>query len=124
MSFDLAFWYESEPSSPQQAAQIYDQLTDEDEKVGVVERNPALNDFYQEVISTYGDLTEDITENADETPWTAQVDFNGEYVITPIAWSRHREVSLALIAIAARHGLTSYDPQDRIIHYPSGRSAQ
>jgi hypothetical protein len=118
MSFDLAFWYESEPSSPERAAQIYDQLTEE---LGVVERNPALGDFHREVISTYEDLTE---ENADESPWTASVYCDEECVIANIAWSRHQEIGPALIVLAARHGLTSYDPQDRIIHYPSGRSEQ
>lgn len=126
MSFDLAFWYEAEPSGPEQAAQIYDQLMDGE--VGIVERNPVLGDFYHEVIATYGDLTAtdgDLTlQDADEPPWTAQVYFNGECVSAPIAWSRRKEVAPALVAIAARLGVTAYDPQDRIIHYPSGSSAQ
>lgn len=123
MSFDLAFWYEREPSSPEQAAQVYEQLTDGVE--GIVERNPAVGDFYHEVIATYGDLTEDFTQEVvDEAPWTAAVDFNSEYVITPIAWSRCKEVAPALAAMAARHGLTTYDPQDCVIYYPSGDSAQ
>ena len=116
MSFDLIFWYECEPSTLEQATQIYDQLTEED--IGIVERNPVLGDFYQEVLSRYEDLTE---ENADGSPWTSPVYSNEECVITNIVWSRHKEVGPALIAIAARHGLTSYDPQDRIIYYPSGR---
>lgn len=116
MSFDLTFWYEREPSSPVQAAQIYDQLTDE--KLGIVERNPTLGDFYQEVISTYEDLTE---ENADRSPWTSPVYRNEECVITNIAWTRHKEVGSTLIAMAARHGLTSYDPQHRVLHSPTGR---
>ena len=119
MSFDLIFWYECEPSTLEQATQIYDQLTEED--IGIVERNPVLGDFYQEVLSRYEDLTE---ENADGSPWTSPVYSNEECVFTNIVWSRHKEVGPALIAIAARHGLTSYDPQDRIIYYPSGRSAQ
>ena len=123
MSFDLAFWYESEPSSPERAAQIYYQLMDG--KEGIVERHPALGEFYQEVIATYKDLTENMSdEDADAAPWTAQVDYNQEYVATPIKWSRCQEVAPALVAIAARHGLTSYDPQDRVIYYPSGSSAQ
>jgi hypothetical protein len=119
MSFDLTFWYESEPSSPERAAQIYDQLADEE--LGIVERNHALDEFYQEVISVYEDITE---ENAEESPWTSPVYHNDECVIANIAWSRHKEVGPALIAMAARHGLTSYDPQDRVVHYPSGSSAQ
>lgn len=123
MSFDLAFWYEREPSSPEQAAQIYDQLTDE--KLGIVERNPALGDFYQEVIATYKDLTENMTEeDADVAPWTAGVSCNQECVITTIKWSRHKDVAPALVAMATRHGLTSFDPQDRTVYYPSGGSAQ
>jgi hypothetical protein len=123
MSFDLAFWYEHEPSSPERAAEIYLRLVEEE--FGIVDRNPALGDFYQEVISTYGDLYENMTEsNADMAPWTAGVAYNQECVITTIAWSRHQEVGPALIAMAAKHGLTSFDPQDRIVHYQSGHSAR
>jgi hypothetical protein len=118
MRFDLAFWYEREPSSPEQAAQIYIRLAEEE--LGIVERNPAVGDFYQEVISTYEDLAQ---ESADASPWNSPVYCNGECVITPIAWSRHQEVGPALIAMAARHGVTSFDPQDRSVHHPSGRSA-
>jgi hypothetical protein len=119
MSFDLAFWYEREPSSPEQAAKIYDQLTDEEH--GVVEQNPALGEFYQEVIATYGDLTEGGTE---DTPWTSGVYRNEECVLTPIAWSRCKEVAPVLAAMATRHGLTTYDPQKCTVYYPSGGSAR
>jgi hypothetical protein len=123
MSFDLIFWYEREPSTPEQAAQIYDKLTDEE--VGIVERNPVLSDFYHEVIATYQDMYENMTEeDAKVVPWTAEVYHNAECVITPISWWRCKEVGPALIALAARHGVTTYNPQDRIIYYPSGQSAQ
>lgn len=119
MSFDLAFWYERDPSSPEQAEQIYLQLVEGE--LGIVERNPALGEFYQEVIATNGDLTEGGTDAA---PWTAMVDHNEECIITPIAWSRCREVAPTLVAMATRHGLTSFDPQDRAVYYPSGGSAR
>jgi hypothetical protein len=123
MSFDMLFWYEHEPSTPEQAAQIYDKLTDGE--LGIVERNPALGDFYHEVMATYGDMSENMTEeDATVTPWTAGVYHNAECVITPISWWRCKEVGPALIAMAARHGVTTYNPQDRMIYYPSGQSAQ
>ena len=123
MSFDLIFWYEREPSTPEQAAQIYDKLTDEE--VGIVERSSVLDEFYHEVMATYGDMSENMTEeDAKVTPWTAGVDHTEEYVYTPISWWRCQEVGPALIAMAARHGVTTYNPQDRIIYYPSGQCAQ
>jgi hypothetical protein len=123
MSFDMIFWYEREPSTPEQAAQIHDKLTDEE--VGIVERSSVLSDFYQEVIATYRDLTENTPEeDAEVAPWTTGVYHNEECVITPISWWRCKEVGPALIAMAARHGVTTYNPQDRIIYYPSGQSAQ
>src|SRR5689334_15950385 len=75
MSFDMTFWYASEPPSDQIAADVYDQLTDGD--LNVVERSPALQEFLEEVLAVYPDLTE---ENAEESPWASSVYSNEECV--------------------------------------------
>jgi hypothetical protein len=116
MSFDLAFWHETQPSDAERAYEIYDRLTDGE--TGVAESHPAVDEFYREVLSVYADITE---ENAEESPWASSPYRNDECVVAAIAWSRHEEVGAALIELADKHGLTAYDPQDRVVHHPTGR---
>lgn len=113
MSFDLAFWHESKPTTAEEAARIYDKLTDGE--IGIADRHPAVGAFYDDVIAAFGDLTE---ENAEESPWMSPLYRNEECVIANIAWSRHREVGPVLVDLASNHGLTTYDPQDKFVHHP------
>jgi hypothetical protein len=116
MSFDLTFWYEKDPSTPEEAFQIYDQLTDGE--TGVVESSTAIDEFFSEVVSLYQDLTE---ENMEESPWTAPLYRTSECVIANITWSRHKELKDVLLDLANKRGLTAYDPQDRLVHHPVRR---
>lgn len=113
MSFDLAFWYESSQSTPDVAAQVYERLTDG--QTGVVQSDPRVNAFYDDLISTYEDLT---MENAETSPWMSSPYRNAECVIVAISWSRYKDVAPVLLGIANRHGMTAYDPQDRIVYHP------
>lgn len=114
MSFDLTFWSAKEPVTEEAAARIYDELTDG--LAGVVDESPAIESFFNDVVAVYPDLVE---ENMEEAPWASAIYHNAECVITAISWSRHQEVAQVLIDLANRHGLTAYDPQDRVIHHPS-----
>jgi len=113
MSFDLAFWYESSQSAPDAAAQVYERLTDGE--TGVVQPDPRVDAFYDELISVYEDLT---MENAATSPWMSPPYRNDECVIVAISWSRCKDVAPVLLDIADRHGMTAYDPQDRIVYHP------
>jgi hypothetical protein len=114
MSFDLAFWYESSQSTSDAAAQIYDRLTDGE--TGVVQADPRVDAFYKDLISIYEDLT---VENAETSPWMASPYRNSECVIVAISWSRYKNVAPVLLDVANRHGMTAYDPQDRIVYHPT-----
>ena len=111
MSFDLCFWWEKASSTPERAAEIYDQLTDGD--TGVVESATAVDDFFVEIVELFGDLTE---ENIKDSPWMSPVYRTPECVIVAIAWSRREDVGNALFGIANKHGLTVYDPQEQKVH--------
>jgi len=117
MSFDLAFWHENGPTTPESAAQIYDQLTDGE--VGVVEPGPQIAHFYDDVVAALPDLTED---NMEDSPWASPVYRTPECVIVAISWSQSEPVSQFLLALAGKHGLTTYDPQDRVVHPPTSGS--
>jgi hypothetical protein len=89
VSFDLIFWYEDGRSTPEEAFEIYDKLTDGE--TGIVEVSPAIDDFFADVLSVYPNLTE---ENMEESPWTSPVYRTPECVIATIAWSQHQEVRI------------------------------
>lgn len=111
VSFDLVFWYQKSMPTSEEAARIYDELTDG--LTGVVEENPAVGDFYRSVVAVFPELT---VENMNESPWASAIYVTGECVITAISWSRSREVSSILLDLAASHGLSAYDPQDRVVY--------
>ncbi|MET0493765.1 MAG: hypothetical protein ABW000_11620 [Actinoplanes sp.] len=114
MSFDLSFWHEDGQSTPDHAADIYERLTDGEE--GVVPRVPAIDDFLADVVAVFGDLTE---ANIDESPWTSPLYHNPECVIANLAHSRSEEVAPVLRRLASKHGLTTYDPQNREVYPPA-----
>jgi hypothetical protein len=60
VSFDLLFWHDQVPSTPERAAGLYERLTDG--QTGVVDNAPAVQDFVAEVLAMLGDLTEDVTK--------------------------------------------------------------
>lgn len=98
MSFDLIFWYQKSVSTLEEAARIYDQLTDG--LTGVVEESPAIGDFHRSVISVFPDITD---ENMNESPWASPLYVTSECVIVAISWSRSSEVSSLLLDLASTH---------------------
>jgi hypothetical protein len=113
MSFDMAFWFQLEPPSAESAAQIYDRLTDGE--TGVVSETTGVEHFFNDVVAVFPDLNE---QNAQESPWSSPIYRTPECVITAISWSRSEEVAPILVELAQRHGLTTYDPQDRVAYHP------
>ena len=119
MSFDMAFWYEAQPPTQARMAEVYQILADSGGETGVVESNAAVDQFFADVISMFGDLT---GEDADESPWMSQLHHTSECVITAISWSRSQEVRQALLELAKKNSLTAYDPQIEKGYWP--RSVQ
>jgi hypothetical protein len=111
VSFDLIFWYQKSVPTLEEAARIYDQLTDG--LTGVVEESSAVDDFHRSVISVFPDLTE---ENMNDSPWASPLYVTGECVIVAVSWSRSGEVAPLLLELASKHGLSAYDPQDRVVY--------
>lgn len=114
MSYDLAFWYESGSLDAAAAYHKYEAMADGDS--GVSTKSPRVAEFHRDVLKAYQDLTEDTTEEeADQSPWTSSVYFNGECVLVNIVWSRKSEVADALITMARNRGLVTYDPQRELV---------
>jgi hypothetical protein len=110
VSFDLAFWRQESVPTLEEAAQVYDQLTDGLE--GVVGEDPKVREFYQALTAVYPDLTD---ENMDTSPWTSPLYETRECVIAAISGSRSSEVAPILLGLSSRFGLTAYDPQNQIV---------
>ncbi|WP_405960722.1 hypothetical protein OG235_27015 [Streptomyces sp. NBC_00024] len=114
MSYDLAFWYESRSIDSKTAFRKYDATVDGES--GVTAGSPRVAAFHRDVLNAYQDLTENTSEEeAEQSPWTSSVYFNGECVLVTIAWSRRSEVADALITMAKNRGLVTYDPQDGLV---------
>ncbi|MFF9034274.1 hypothetical protein ACF090_02250 [Streptomyces sp. NPDC014892] len=110
MSYDLAFWYEEDAVDAAAAYAKYDAMTDGES--GVVARNPRVLEFHRDVLRIHPDLSEDMSEEeAERSPWNSSVYCNGECVLVSIAWSRKSEIVAALVDMARRRGLLTYDPQ-------------
>lgn len=112
MSYDMAFWQETQEIDAAGAYQKYDAMTDGES--GVSTESAGVKDFCAAVLKSYPDLT---VENAETSPWTSAVYCNGECVIVTIAWSRKNELVDALISLAQRHSLLAYDPQKEEVHW-------
>ncbi|MGW6543508.1 hypothetical protein ACWGBH_11780 [Streptomyces massasporeus] len=114
MRYDLAFWHERGSLDAAAAYQKCDAMTDGES--GVSAESSRVAQFHRDTLKAYPDLTENTTEDeADQSPWTSSVYFNGERVLVNITWSRKSEVSDTLIAIAKSRGLVTYDPQRDLI---------
>jgi len=105
VSFDLAFWWEEQEISPDNAARKYVAMVEGVRHV--TSEHPALETFYGELTSRYPDLDE---ENLETSPWVASLYRTAECVITSISYSRQREVCDFLLELARKRGVTSCDP--------------
>lgn len=117
MSFDLIFWCQKLVPTPEEAAQVYDQLTD---GIAGVEESPAVEEFHQAVTLTYPDLDDD---NMHESPWASPLHVTNECVIAAISGSRAGEVSPVLLDLAATRGMVAYDPQNQVVYGVSGQAS-
>ena len=106
MSFDLAFWYSPEPADGAQALEIYQGILNE--VPGLTPAHPAVAAFTADVTGQFPDLSED---NLDSSPWTSPLYFSPEFLVATISWSQARAVAPVLLALARKHGLTCFDPQ-------------
>jgi hypothetical protein len=114
MSFDLGFWHQNGRPTNEVADQIYARLCDGN--IGVVEESQGVKAFFRDVVSIFPDITE---ENAEESPWASALYRTPECVLVAISWSRRDELVPTLLSLAARHGLTTYDPQEQTVYHPS-----
>jgi hypothetical protein len=114
MSFDLAVLHVEGLISAKQAAEIYGQLCEGNYEV--LRPSEDVDRFYQELVSRYPDIDQLSDEEIDESPWSVSPDISDGAVIMCIRWSRADDMAAYLKALAAKHRLACYDPQEDVIH--------
>lgn len=113
MSFDLGFWWESQPILPGEAARKYSAMIAGE--AGVAREHSALDAFHGQLTSRFPDLTE---ENIETSPWAAPLYRTSECLIASISYPHQSEVFGYLLELSNSNGVTCYDPQSEKVHFP------
>lgn len=117
MSFDLAFWWEPQAISSDEAARKYRAMVEL--RSGVVLHNEGLDNFFEELIENFPDLTED---NLDDSPWSAPLYRTSECVIVSMGFPWRNSMTDFLLRLSASHGVTCFDPQAESVFLPGEHS--
>ena len=117
MSFDLAVVSAQESPSAEQVAELYYALCD-----GNYENSrpsESVVRFYEELTARYPSLDQLSEEEAEDSPWSDSIDISDGAVLMVIRWSRAGDMVTYVKALAAKHGLICYDPQEEVAHFPT-----
>ena len=120
MSFSLAFWVGPKPVDDQVAAVTFEQLHARYVEGGEAPAAPELLAFLDEITKRYPDLMDLDDDHVDDGVWSDGPLTNnatGTLLYLGIVSNRAEEVTSYLVEVAARHGLTAFDPQaQRLLH--------
>jgi hypothetical protein len=85
--------------------------------------HPAVDAFYVELTARYPEIdtvSDDRIDDHDYCPWSCALDRSPGHVLMPCVWSQAENVERFVRALAAKHGLAVYDPQQSQVFYPDG----
>jgi hypothetical protein len=116
VSFDLAVLNVERPINSEEAAEIYGELCDGN--YDVLQPSEKIDTFYQELIGQYPDIDSYSNDEADDCPWSVEIDVSDGAVIMCMVWSRVEEVAPFVMRLAEKHSLACYDPQEDKVHLP------
>ncbi len=119
MSFDLGVWNTKKRLTDEQAGALYIQLCES--KFEGVTPHPAVDAFYEELISKFPEIDtipEDRIDDHDYCPWSCALDRSPGHVIMPCVWPQAENVERTVSALAKKHGLAMYNPQESKVYYP------
>lgn len=108
MSNDLYFW----KSATAAADETCDQLADEE--VEGVEPSPQVEGFRAELLATWPDLADRISPWAPDLDWRqpwGRDDLAPYFVSLTLSYSTEQQTLDAIVSLARRHTLITYDPQ-------------
>ena len=117
-SFRLAVWRNEETLSHKDAAKHYEALMAGSSSQTFSE---AVYGFCSDLSHRYPDPDALSDDQLESCPWACALDFSGCHVIISLMPDRYAEVFPLILELADRYGLICYDPQNDIVHRPSGR---
>lgn len=120
MSFDLYFWGSPKPVTTEQAAQICQNLAQEQTRD--VHADPQVEAFYQQIIARFPALEGLGDDDLEASPWSMSPQPSPSHLITSVRWPQAEEFARWAIPLAAGYGLVCYDPQGGQVHNPPAPS--
>ena len=117
MSYDLAVWEGSDPSSDAEASSIFERLMSEfqDAPGEAIPPTARIADYVSSLLSRWPDIADD---NVDDSPWADGPLINnatGPILYFTMRLGRADEVVDHVSRTAANHGLICYDPQAKML---------
>jgi len=117
MSFDLGVWCSDEPLTDEDAGDLYVNLCEQ--KWIPIGENAAVDAFYKELPNRYPEIDTVPEEGLENCPWSCAHNRSELHVLIAMTWSSSAEIAPVVLALAAKHGLVCYDPQESKVHLPS-----
>jgi hypothetical protein len=112
MSFDLGIWHSPRNLTHEEAGELYAALCES--KADSVKPHSSVDAFYDELTARYPEIDtvpDDRIDDHDYCPWSCALDRSPGHVIMPCVWSQAENVNQFVHALAAKHQLVVYDPQ-------------
>lgn len=120
MSFDLAIWANDAVQSKADAAELYASLCDDPSAVyDALPASTGIESFYKELTALHPEIDDVPVEEIDNTalcPWSVAFDRSERHLLVCAVWSKAEYVETLVLALARKHGLAVFDPQDGSIH--------
>ena len=120
MSYDLAVLSAKRHLTPEDAAEAYERLCEEEDAMALVEPDGRIDAFVAEITARWPEIDDVRDDDIDGSPWNVAFDRSPGHIISAISWDRVDEVMPIYIETALRHGLYVYDPQEDFLHAPPG----
>jgi hypothetical protein len=117
MSYDLAVWVGTRPTSDDDAAEVYERLMDqmEAEAGDAAPPSAAIRAYVDGLLARWPDITE---ESGEGSPWADGPLIEnafGDAIFFSLVWSQAEEASDFAARLAAQHRLVCYDPQLEVL---------
>jgi hypothetical protein len=119
MSCDYSVWHTTTRLNSAEAGELYARLCEGD--ISSVTDHPGIEAFYQELTTMHpeiDDIPDDEIDNTDHCPWSVAFDRSNGHIIMCCVWSKAEYVGNLVPRLAAKHGLTFYDPQSETVIDP------
>ncbi len=123
MSFDLGVWYPHQRVSDAEATEIYTALCEG--RPTALKPHPAVTAFYEALVARHPELDDVPADRLDDhafSPWSCAHDRSEMHVIMAAVWPQADNVFATVSALAVRHQLALYNPQEGTITFPDGSS--